>query len=321
LLALGGEVSEFVLRRRIPLNAVRAFEAAARHKSVVRAADELCVTPTAVSHQIRLLEDFLQVKLFDRKNSRLALTPESRECLSRLSGALDMIDDALGSLTGPADDQRRLLVGASASLASLWLLPRMSQFVEKSPDIDVTVTTFIKRPDMENAEAEIWICNWHTSVDRRIELLMEEEIIPVCAPELAARFGKRPGDILREVPLIHQDRIKTDQSGPYPDWNRYLREFGVGRPDVGKGPRFNQASPSIEAARIGLGAILGRSILIEELLREGRLVQIGEAYPIRSPYYLISPWTPATPKAVNRFKDWLFDQVRAPIVTGAIVPA
>ncbi|WP_083982374.1 LysR substrate-binding domain-containing protein [Devosia soli] len=308
------------MRRRVPLNAVRAFEAAARYKSLVRAADELCVTPTAVSHQIRLLEDFLQTKLFLRKNSRLELTADSRACLGKLTNALDLIDEALISLVAPVDDRQRIMVGASASVASLWLMPRMSHFVEAAPEIDVTVTTFVKRQDIENDDTDLWICNWQTAVDRRIEPLMEEEIIPVCSPELAARYGNRWGDILREVPLIHQDRVKAE-SGPYPDWDRYLREYGINRSDIIKGPRFNQSSPSIEAARIGLGAILGRSLLIEELLQTGKLVQIGEAYPIRSPYYLVSSWTPTAPKTVNRFKDWLFNEVRGPVASRAVVPA
>ena len=309
------------MRRRVPLNAVRAFEAAARYKSLVRAADELCVTPTAVSHQIRLLEDFLQTKLFLRKNSRLELTADSRACLGKLTNALDLIDEALMALVAPVDDRQRIMVGASASVASLWLLPRMSDFVEAAPDVDVTITTFVKRQDIENDDTDLWICNWQTAVDRRIEPLMEEEIIPVCSPELAARYGNRWDDILREVPLIHQDRIKADQNGPYPDWDRYLREYGISRSDIVKGPRFNQSSPSIEGARIGLGAILGRSLLIQELLQSGQLVQIGEAYPIRSPYYLVSSWTPSAPKTVKRFKDWLFNQVRGPIAAGAVVPA
>ncbi|RYE37792.1 MAG: LysR family transcriptional regulator, partial [Hyphomicrobiales bacterium] len=196
------------MRRRVPLNAVRAFEAAARYKSLVRAADELCVTPTAVSHQIRLLEDFLQAKLFLRKNSRLELTADSRACLGKLTNALDLIDEALMSLREPVDARQRLLVGASASVASLWLMPLMTDFVGSSPDIDVTITTFIKRQEIENGDNDLWICNWQTALDRRIEPLMEEEIIPVCSPLLVERYGSRSSDILRDVPLIHNDRDK-----------------------------------------------------------------------------------------------------------------
>ena len=309
------------MRRRVPLNAVRAFEAAARYKSLVRAADELCVTPTAVSHQIRLLEDFLQTKLFLRKNSRLELTADSRACLGKLTNALDLIDEALMSLKEPVDIRERLMVGASASVASLWLMPRMSQFVGAAPEVDVTITTFIRRQEIENEGADIWICNWQTAVDRRIEPLMEEEIIPVCSPLLVERYGSRSSDILRDVPLIHNDRDKIDQNGPYPDWERYLREFGISRSDIGKGARFNQASPSIEASKAGMGAILGRSILIAEALKAGTLVQIGDAYPIRSPYFLVSPWTPAAPGTVNRFKDWLHHQVEDQISSRAVVVA
>jgi LysR family glycine cleavage system transcriptional activator len=309
------------MRRRVPLNAVRAFEAAARYKSLVRAADELCVTPTAVSHQIRLLEDFLQTKLFLRKNSRLELTADSRACLGKLTNALDLIDEALMSLRDPVDTRQRLMVGASASVASLWLMPRMSNFMDAWPEIDVTITTFIKRNEIENDEADLWIANWQVALDRRIEPLMEEEIVPVCSPSLAARFGNRSSDVLRDVPLIHTDRVKTDQNGPYPDWERYLREFGVTRNDLGKGARFNQASPAIEAAKAGLGAIMGRSILIADALKAGTLVQIGEAYPVRSPYFLVSPWTPTAPNTVNNFKDWLHHQVEDQIANRSVVMA
>ncbi len=298
------------MRRRVPLNAVRAFEAAARHQSLVRAADELCVTPTAVSHQIRLLEDFLQFKLFLRKNSRLELTPDSRACFGKLTEALDLIDDALMTLKEPQEARARLMVGASTSVASLWLMPRMQSFVRQAPDIDVTISAFMQRTVIEAENPDLSICNWQTTLDRRIEPLMEEEIIPVCAPSLAAEYGELSFDSLRELPLIHVDRGRPDAAGRYPDWERYLREFGVQRSDTTKGPRFNQSSTAIDAAKAGLGALLGRSILVETAIEKGELVQIGEAYPVRSPYFLVSPWQPAAPGATTRFKDWLFDQVK-----------
>lgn len=298
------------MRRRVPLNAVRAFEAAARHQSLVRAADELCVTPTAVSHQIRLLEDFLQFKLFLRKNSRLELTPDSRACFGKLTEALDLIDDALMTLKEPEESRERIMVGASASVASLWLMPRMQGFVRLAPDIDVTISAFMQRSVIEAENADLSICNWQTTLDRRVEPLMEEEILPVCAPSLAAEYGELSFDSLRELPLIHVDRSRPDASGRYPDWERYLREYGIHRTDTTKGPRFNQSGTAIDAAKSGLGALLGRSILVEAALQRGELVQIGEAYPVRSPYFLVSPWQPSAPGATTRFKDWLFSQVK-----------
>jgi LysR family transcriptional regulator, glycine cleavage system transcriptional activator len=266
------------------------------------------------------LDDFLQTKLFLRKNSRLELTTDSRACLGKLTNALDLIDEALMSLKEPVEVRERLMVGASASVASLWLMPRMSKFVVAAPEIDVTITTFIRRQEIENEGADLWICNWQTAIDRRVEPLMEEEIIPVCSPELATQFGNNSSDILQNVPLIHIDRKEADQNGPYPDWGRYLREYGVSRNDIAKGPRFNQASPSIEAAKIGLGALLGRSLLIEDDLKSGKLVQIGEAYPIRSPYFIVSPWVSSAPGTVNRFKDWLHEQVNGQIAVSHVVP-
>lgn len=290
------------------MNAVRAFEAAARYQSLVRAADELCVTPTAVSHQIRLLEDFLQFKLFLRKNSRLELTPDSRACLGKLTHALDLIDDALMTLREPKQVRERVMIGASASVASLWLMPRIHNFVRDAPEIDVSVTTFVERAAIEAETANLWICNWQTALDRRIEPLMEEEIIPVCSPLLAQTHGALALDSLRELPLIHVDRNRGDFSGQYPDWDRYLREYGIARNTITSGLRFNQAGSAIEAAKAGMGALLGRSILVEAALQRGELVQIAEAYPVRSPYYLVSPWR-QVPGAVNKFKDWLFRQV------------
>lgn len=297
------------MRRRIPLNAVRAFEAAARHQSLVRAADELCVTPTAVSHQIRLLEDFLQFKLFLRKNSRLELTPESRVCLERLTEALDTIDEAMNVLRKPNEARDRLQVGASASVASLWLIPRLQSFVRQTPDIDVSVTTFVDRVAIEARNPDLWICNWQTDLDRRIEPLLEEEILPVCSPALAKEYGELSFDSLRELPLIHVDRSKPDPNGQYPSWERYLHEYGITRGSVSKGPRFNQGGPAIDAAKAGFGALLGRSILMEDALAKGELVQIGEAYPIRNKYYVVSGWHSGS-AAVDKFKDWLFGQVK-----------
>ncbi len=149
--------------------------------------------------------DFLQLKLFLRKNSRLELTPESSACLARLTEALDLIDDAMSSLRKPLNMPERLIVGASTSVASLWLMPRLHSFFRTEPDIDISVTTFIQRSAIESDNSDLWICNWQTTVDRKIELLMEEEIVPVCSPQLAEEYGELNFDSLRHLPLVHVD--------------------------------------------------------------------------------------------------------------------
>lgn len=297
------------MRKRVPLNAIRAFEATARNGSVAKAADELCVTPTAVSHQIRLLEDFLQTRLFNRKSSRIELTPESSATVANITSALDLINEAVLSLQQSEAQRTKLSVAASASVASLWLMPRLGEYFKLEPDVDVNVRAFISRREGETVDAELRICNWRSHLDMQIEPLLEEEIIPVTTPDLAARYDNDPKEILTNAPLIHVDRVQDGLEGTYPDWARYLREYGVSRDDVTHGPRFNQASPSIDAARSGFGVILGRSILIERAIERGDLVPVAESYPIRSPYYLLSPWKADQARVINRFKDWLFEKV------------
>lgn len=301
------------MRKRIPLNAVRAFEATARHGSVAKAADELCVTPTAVSHQIRLLEDFLQTKLFLRRNGRIDLAPEARGALGKLNDALDMINDAILGISAPALQRGRVTVGASASVASMWLLPQLQEFCRLSPSIDISVRTFITRAEAIAQGSDLWICNWQPGMDLRIDPLLEEDIIPVCAPEVAERYHNNPEALLAQAPLIHVDRMTDPLGGTYPDWERFLRETGVSRADVTHGLRFNQASTGIDAAAAGFGLILGRSILVDPLLKSGKLVKIGQQYPIRSPYFVVSQWKTDQPEAVDKFRNWLLSKGTATV--------
>ena len=299
------------MRKRVPLNAIRAFEAVARNTSVAKAAEELCVTPTAVSHQIRLLEDFLQTELFVRKNSRIYLTPESTANLSRITQALDLIDESILSLKAVEEKKmRRLSVAASTSFASFWLMPRLRKFLDRAPDVDLCLHTFISRKEAESQDSDLRICNWQSQLDCQIEPLMEEESMPVCTPELAARFGNDAQAILKSAPLIHVDRSQLGFEGNYPDWARYLGDYGVNRDDVMHGARFNQAGTAIDAARSGVGLLLGRSLLVEKFIASGELVTVAESFPERSPYYLLSPWKTDQRKTMQAFRDWLVESVQ-----------
>lgn len=299
------------MRKRVPLNAIRAFEATARHGSVARAADELCVTPTAVSHHIRVLEDFLQANLFVRKNSRIELAPEARNSVTRISQALDLIEDAMSAL-GQIEraDRQRISVMAGASVVALWLMPRLSDFLRTEPDVDINLRTFLSRKEAEQQEADIRICNWYSSLDCQIEPLVEEEIVPVCSPKFLAQFGNNTRDVLRHAPLIHVDPHRDGPDNIYPDWERYLAEYGVCRSDIGHGPRFNQSGSAIEAASAGIGVILGRSLLTERALATGQLVPVAECYPVRSPYFIVSSWKEESKEALQQFKDWLLSKVQ-----------
>ncbi|MEI4473808.1 LysR substrate-binding domain-containing protein [Frigidibacter sp. MR17.24] len=295
------------MRRRVPLNAIRAFEAAARNASVVKAADELCVTPTAVSHQIRILEDFLQVELFARRNNRIVPTEAAAAHMSCFTRALDLIDEAVQAFgeAVPPETHRRLSIASSASVASLWLVPRISRFLEIEPDVDLDLTTFVTRAEAEARDCDVRICNWKSDLDCRIEPWVEEDIFPVCAPALAARFDGDAGQILARAPLVHVDRRATGFEPNQCDWEEYLGDCGIARRGVMHGPRFNQASTAIDAARAGVGVILGRSLLVAQALAAGELVRVGEAHPRRSPYYLMTPHRPGNGPLLQSFRDWL----------------
>lgn len=193
------------MRKRIPLNAVRAFEAVARHTSVVKAADELCVTPTAVSHQIKVLEEFLQTNLFERRSCRMYPTASATLGLSKISCALDLIDDADCSLQ----------VNTSSSLGSLWLMPRIRGFMDQEPDIELHVSNFIARREADTQRCDIWICNWQGQPDYQAEVLVGEAIVPVCAPQLAASYDNYREDVLRTAAGFgaRRDQLRHHQHG------------------------------------------------------------------------------------------------------------
>ncbi len=298
------------MRKRVPLNAVRAFEAAARNASVSKAADELCVTPTAVSHQIRQLEDFLQIRLFVRRNNRIELTAEAHANLARISHALDLIDAAMVALVGSDDAGARLSVGASTSVTAFWLMPRLNEYLARRPEVDISVRSFLTRKEAEDQDTDLRICNWRSGTDCQVETLLEEEIVPVAAPALRARFGGDDRALLSRATLVHVDKADDAEGGPDPDWPRYLDGFGIARADTRRGPRFNQSGPAIDAARAGVGIILGRTLLIDEAMRRGELVPISEPYPVRSRYFLLSPWRTDGRAALQSFKDWLVETVR-----------
>ena len=298
------------MRRRVPLNAVRAFEAAARHQSLAQAAQELCVTPTAISHHVRLLEEFLQVQLFDRKSGRVVLSASAQPCLAKLSEGLDLINAALCAL-GQNETRARLLVAASPSFTSLWLLPRLQRFVAVAPTVDVILSAVTGRNNFEDKSFDATISNWSPGSDQRVDRLMEEDVVPVCAPRLVARARAAGEDPLMTLPLIHEDKKEGRYGGAFPGWRRYLAEIGAGPRDTGMGLRFNQSSLAVEAAIEGYGMLLGRSCLVAPALAAGRLVRVTDAaYPTRFPYFLATRADPAN-TALQQFRSWLLTEAAA----------
>jgi len=293
------------MRTYIPLNALRAFEAAARHLSVSRAAEELCVTPTAISHQIRSLESFLEAPLFDRKNGKLALNPVTANALREMSEGFDKLETALMSLNRRGQ-RRKLVVAASPSLSSLWLMPRIDRFLKLAPDVDLSLCTAISDSDFAEGPFDIAIASCSDIPGRKSDYLMEERVYPVCAPRLLPP-GLAPERALHDLPLIHDDKV----SEHFPTWRLYLEATRREPRDVTQGLRFNQSSLAIEAAVRGFGVLLARSRLVAATLADRRLTLLSDrAYPLSYRYYALRP-RGAESRLVTQFLDWLAAEIEA----------
>jgi LysR family glycine cleavage system transcriptional activator len=258
-------------RRRLPpLNALRAFEAAARHMNFSRAADELSVTPGAVSQQIQNLEDFIGVALFKRTPKGLLLTDAAQTALPALRDAFDKLGEAASQLTAPVDG-RRVTVSAAPSFAAKWLMPRLGRFEAAHPDMDVWLSAGMELVDFASGEIDVAI-RYGSGRYPGLEVirLMSETVTPVAAPALLAqRPIATPDDLGRHI-LLHDGSPDADESCP--DWIMWLTARGVKGVDGARGPRFNQSSLVIEAAVAGRGVALAKGALAQADIDAGRLV-------------------------------------------------
>ncbi len=298
------------MNRTMPsLNALRAFEAVARHLSIAEAANELNVTSAAVSHQIRHLEDHLGMPVFQRSGRSLALTdaghaglPAIREGFALLSAAMDAID-SLGE-TGA------LSISVAPSFAAKWLLPRLSRFEAQHPDIDVKVNASMQLCDFAKEGVDVAIrYGAGTYSDLVSEKLIHESLIPVCSPDLlCAGPPLRSPEDLRAYTLLHDDSPDNDPSCP--NWEMWLRAAGVDIADVNRGPRFNQSSLVLEAAMLGRGIALAKSTLAAADLASGRLVRPFTGHsPVGFAYYLVAPKSKLNLPKVSFFRDWLLEEI------------
>jgi LysR family glycine cleavage system transcriptional activator len=298
-------------RRRLPpLNALRAFEAAARHLNFSRAADELSVTPGAVSQQIQNLEDYVGVALFKRTPKGLLLTDPAQIALPALREAFDRLAEAASMLTA-AVDGRRLTVTVPPSFASKWLLPRLGGFEALHPDVDVWVSAGMELTDFTSGEIDLAI-RYGAGRYPGLEVvrLMQETVIPVASPELLANNPlEKLGDLANAI-LLHDGSPDADESCP--DWTMWLAARAVKGVDGARGPRFNQSSLVIEAAVGGRGVALAKRALAQADLDAGRLVapfQIATAVDFA--YYLVHPKTKGRLPQVKAFITWITAEAAA----------
>ena len=288
---------------RLPsLNGLRAFEAAARHLSFTLAASELNVTQTAISHQIRRLEEELGIRLFVRQNRTLSLTAEAREYLPGIRAAFNDLRLATDRLLRK-DDGNVLTVSTLASLAAKWLLPRISDFQEKHPGIDVHITTSTALVDFRTGDVDAAIRygrgQWP---GLRADWLMADKMFPVCSPALLA--GKKPlnkPEDLADHVLLHSSAGNDD------DWRLWLTAAGLPA-DLSKQPgvTFDLVFMTIQAAIDGLGVAMGRTSYVQDDIAKGRLVvPFKIALPADAGFYLVAPEGRREAPKLTAFRDWM----------------
>jgi LysR family transcriptional regulator, glycine cleavage system transcriptional activator len=295
-------------RRRLPpLNALRAFEAAARHLNFSRAADELSVTPGAVSQQIQNLEEYVGAALFKRTPKGLLLTDAAQTALPALREAFDRLAEAASVLTA-AVDGRRLTLTAAPSFAAKWLVPRLGKFEAAYPQVDVWLSAGIDLVDLSSGEVDVAIRYGPGRYPgQEVIRLMGETVVPVASPALVAENPLKDLADLKHHTLLHDGSPDPDDSCP--DWAMWLAARQVRGVDGSRGPRFNQSSLVIEAALNGRGVALAKRTLAQADLAAGRLVIPFEtATPVDFAYYLVHPKPKGRLPQVKAFVTWVTAQ-------------
>jgi LysR family transcriptional regulator, glycine cleavage system transcriptional activator len=305
------------LRRLPPLNALRSYEAAARHLSFTKAAGELGVTPAAVSHQVKMLEDHMGVALFQRVNRQLVLTEAGAACLPGIRSSFEGLASAVDSIS-VAGRSGVLTVSVAPSLAGKWLLPRLERFKAMHPEIDVRVSASMQLVDFAGGEIDVAI---RFGIGRysglRSERLVSEAVVPVCSPKLleGPHPLRSPADVGFHT-LLHDDTPDDDASCP--SWEMWLKAAGVDGVDASRGPRFNQSSLVLEAAILGQGIALAKSTIAAVDLAEGRVVKPFElTLPLEFAYYIVTPESKTLMPKVDLFIRWLKEEVAPAVATSA----
>ena len=290
-------------KRLPPLNALRVFDAAARHLSFTKAAEELFVTQAAVSHQMKSLEDFLGLKLFRRRNRSLLLTEEGQSYYLDIKEIFSAINDATRKLQARSA-KGALTVSLSPSFAIQWLVPRLSGFHQASPGIDVRIQAVDREEDKLADDVDVAIFygrgNWP---GLRTDRLYAEYLIPVCAPSLMT--GERPLKTLTDLSyhtLLHDSSRR--------DWQAYIRQADLQQQvNVQHGPIFSHSAMVIQAAVHGQGVALVNNVMAKNELDAGRLVcPFKDILVSKNAFYLVCQDSQADSGKIAAFRQWIMAQ-------------
>jgi LysR family glycine cleavage system transcriptional activator len=296
------------------LNALRAFEAAARHLSLTKAAQELHVTAGALSHQIRGLEELLGAPLFVRGVRSITLTPAGKQLYPGLQIGFLHIRDAVAGLR-PSGDERVLVISTPPGLTAKWLAPRLYRFSDAHPDIDARVSSSLAAANFTTDGIDVALRSLRIGAqvegDLVVDKLVEMSMAPVCSPKFIEKHGPfATAAALKGVALIHDDSLAT--RAEVPTWADWFQAAGVEGVDVSHGLRFNSADHAIDATVEGAGVLLAHDILAYDSLRSGRLAL---AFPLtmRSgrAYYFVCPRKQQDVAKVRAFRAWVKKEAAA----------
>jgi LysR family glycine cleavage system transcriptional activator len=305
--------------RRLPsLTALRAFEAAARHNSFRLAADELHVTPAAVSYQISMLEDFLGVELFRREDRAMYLTKAGQTIAAGVSEGFERISETLEKLdkiVKAKKDNRKckevLTLEVAPAFAVKWLIPRLHSFANCAPDIDVRIEAKRELSNFRDSTTDVAIRFGQGRYSGlRAEKLFGEALTPICSPYYSKKGGGRlqsPDELRHEI-LIHDDSYFFMDTRP--DWDMWLKAANVAGVDTTVGPRFSHWELVVQAAMEGCGVALGRVSLTAADVAAGRLIYPFDLIvPLDLGYFLVGPHKTFNAAKVAKFRAWLLQEV------------
>lgn len=304
-----------------PLNALRAFEYAARHLSISLAAEELRVTPGAVSQHIRVLEDWFGVLLFERIPRGLRLTAAGRRLYPRVAEGFGLIADAVDAVS-TTRDRNILTVGVAPAMASKWLVPRLTRFNALHPEMDLRLAANYKlvdfRRDGFDAAIRFGFGKYGNAFVRK---LFDDGVVPLCSPRLleGRKDIEAPGD-LRKFTLIHDTSVQLFDPAA-PTWDTWFEAAGAEPADSTGGLSFDHAELAFTAALAGSGVLLGRRVLAQADLDAGRLVMPFDlVLPFGLAYYFVCPREYERERKIRTFLGWLESEVAATFVEGQPVP-
>lgn len=299
-------------RKTYPLNALRAFEASARHLSFVAAAEELSVTPAAISHQIKKLEDFLGVPLFRRRTRGLVLVETGQVLAKELNAVFLSLDQAMEHVM-EADRGRALALSVAPAFATMWLIARLQRFYTQHPDIDLLVSTSLGLVDFQRDDFDAAIRLGHGEWPGLEAIkLFDETVIPMCSPRLLEGQNaiKDPSDLKNHV-LLHNHSMDFDPNAP--TWQTWLEASGAEDVDATRGMHFSLPDHGLQAAIDGAGVVLGWRFLSAKDVQAGRVVELfGLDIPLGSTFYLVYPEAHARRPNIVALRNWILRELNDP---------